>query len=113
MKKFKVTKRKRRGLTGLRVWLIALLVVILPATVSVALAQTGGSYTLAWWTVDGGGGQSGNGAYIVVGTLGQPEAGLGMSGGQFALQGGFWPAGEVQVVPPVGDQHVYLPLVRK
>ena len=60
-----------------------------------AQAQT---YSLDWFTVDGGGGMSTGGlpvrgmqagVYSVTGTIGQPDAGR-MSGGNFALQGGFW-----------------------
>ena len=46
-------------------------------------------YTIDWSTVDGGGGTSTGGVYTVTGTIGQPDAG-GMSGGDYALQGGFW-----------------------
>jgi hypothetical protein len=46
-------------------------------------------YTLNWWTVDGGGGTSTGGVFTVSGTIGQPDAGR-MSGGTFALEGGFW-----------------------
>lgn len=109
MKNFRVAKQKSRSRGGL----IALWLMILSVTASIAMAQTGGSYTLAWWTVDSGGGQSSNGVYTIVGTLGQPEANMVMGGGSFAVQGGFWPAGAVRVAPPVGDQQVYLPLVSK
>lgn len=94
-------------------WLMALLLVTFPVTTSMAMAQTGGSYTLSWWTVDSGGGQSSNGVYTIVGTLGQPEANMVMGGGPFAVQGGFWLDGAVRIVPPVGDQQVYLPLISK
>jgi hypothetical protein len=46
-------------------------------------------YTIDWSTVDGGGGTSTGGVYSVTGTIGQPDAGA-MSGGNYALQGGFW-----------------------
>jgi hypothetical protein len=46
-------------------------------------------YTLDWWTTDGGGGTSTGGVFTVSGTIGQPDAGR-MSGGTFALEGGFW-----------------------
>jgi len=47
------------------------------------------NFTLDWFTVDGGGGTSAGGAYSVSGTLGQPDAGA-MTGGNFAIAGGFW-----------------------
>ncbi|MCP4664511.1 MAG: hypothetical protein GY856_54700 [bacterium] len=47
------------------------------------------SFSLTWWTVDGGGGTSSGDGLVVAGTIGQPDAG-GMTGGDYALQGGFW-----------------------
>jgi hypothetical protein len=44
---------------------------------------------LNWWSLDGGGGVSSGGGYVLIGTIGQPDAGL-MSGGPYALFGGFW-----------------------
>lgn len=51
-----------------------------------AMAQ---SYSIDWFTIDGGGGTSTGGVYSVSGTIGQPDAGK-MSGGNFSLDGGFW-----------------------
>jgi hypothetical protein len=48
------------------------------------------SYSIAWYKVAGGGGTSGNGQYSVTGTIGQPEAGTAMTGGNYSLTGGFW-----------------------
>ena len=47
------------------------------------------SYSIDWFTIDGGGGTSTGGVYSVSGTIGQPDAGH-MSGGNFSLDGGFW-----------------------
>ena len=47
------------------------------------------SYSIDWFTIDGGGGTSTGGVYSVSGTIGQPDAGT-MSGGPYTLQGGFW-----------------------
>src|SRR5439155_7881610 len=55
-------------------------------TSTAALAQ---SYSIDWFTIDGGGGTSTGGVYSVSGTIGQPDAGK-MSGGNFTLDGGFW-----------------------
>jgi hypothetical protein len=52
-----------------------------------ALAQ---SYSIDWFTIDGGGGTSTGGVYSVSGTIGQPDAGGPMTGGQYSLIGGFW-----------------------
>ena len=51
-----------------------------------AFSQT---YSIDWFTIDGGGGTSTGGVYSVSGTIGQPDAGT-MSGGNYTLQGGFW-----------------------
>ena len=53
-----------------------------------ALAQ---SYSIDWFTIDGGGGTSTGGVYSVSGTIGQPDAGVS-SGGTYSLVGGFWGA---------------------
>jgi hypothetical protein len=47
------------------------------------------SYSIDWFTIDGGGGTSTGGVYSVSGTIGQADAGT-MSGGNFTLDGGFW-----------------------
>jgi len=47
------------------------------------------NYSIDWFSIDGGGGSSTGGVYSVTGTIGQPDAGH-MSGGNFALDGGFW-----------------------
>jgi len=54
-------------------------------------AQSDGDYHLSWSTIDGGGGRSLGETYTLEGTIGQPDAGL-MSGGDYVLAGGFWPA---------------------
>jgi hypothetical protein len=56
-------------------------------------------YTVDWWSVDGGGGQSTDGVYTVSGTAGQPDAGQ-MSGGNYTVSGGFWSL--LTVVPTPG-----------
>jgi hypothetical protein len=48
------------------------------------------SYTIDWYKIAGGGGTSTNGQYSVSGTIGQPDAGVAMSGGNFSVSGGFW-----------------------
>ena len=55
-----------------------------------APASAGGSYTLDWYTVDGGGGTSSSASYSLSGTIGQPDASV-LSGGSYTLAGGFWP----------------------
>lgn len=53
----------------------------------VAVAQ---NYSIDWSTIDGGGGTSTGGVYSVSGTIGQPDAGPAMTGGNYSLTGGFW-----------------------
>ena len=53
------------------------------------------SYSIDWFTIAGGGGTSTGGVYSVSGTIGQSDAGP-MSGGSFALEGGFWSIVAVQ-----------------
>jgi hypothetical protein len=48
------------------------------------------SYTIDWFTIDGGGGTSTGGVYSVSGTIGQPDAGGPMTNGQYSVTGGFW-----------------------
>jgi len=53
--------------------------------------------SIDWYTIDSGGGTSTGGVYSVSGTIGQPDAGSVMTGGNYALQGGFWVPIAVQV----------------
>ena len=48
------------------------------------------SYSIDWFTIDGGGGTSTGGVFSVSGTIGQPDAGGPMVGGSYSLEGGFW-----------------------
>jgi hypothetical protein len=48
-------------------------------------------YSIDWYTVGGGGAMNvTGGAYTLSGTIGQPDAGPTMSGGNYSLEGGFW-----------------------
>ena len=49
-----------------------------------------GDYNISWHTMDGGGGVSSGGQYLVRGTIGQPDAAYS-SGSDYELFGGFWP----------------------
>lgn len=46
-------------------------------------------YEISWYTIDGGGGTSSGGPYVLVGTIGQPDAGIS-SGGDYVLNSGYW-----------------------
>ena len=68
------------------------------------LAQSGGSFDLRQYTIDGGGGSSVGTGFMVRGTAGQADAGLA-SGGAFQISGGFWHS--------QGPKVVYLPFVQR
>ena len=54
-----------------------------------ALAQP---FEIDWYTIDGGGGTSSGGTYVLSGTIGQHDAGGTLAGGTYELTGGFWTA---------------------
>jgi hypothetical protein len=60
---------------------------ILAAGLCFAGAQ---NYSIDWYKVAGGGGTSTGATYQVSGTIGQQDAGGPMTGGNYALTGGFW-----------------------
>src|SRR5438270_5435484 len=70
-----------------------LFLVLFLSSVSCLRSQT---YSIDWFTIDGGGGTSTGGVYSVSGTIGQPAAGGPMTGGNFSLVGGFWSLFAVQ-----------------
>jgi len=59
-----------------------------------AAIPSSAQYTIDWFTLDGGGGQSSGGAYTLAGTIGQPDAGI-VSGRAYTVYGGFWSASAV------------------
>ena len=54
------------------------------------ITASGQSLVVDWFSIDGGGGVSTGGVYSVGGTIGQPDAGEAMIGGNYSLVGGFW-----------------------
>ena len=76
-------KNSKCGVCGM---VLFLAISLCTFAVSSASAQ---SYSIDWFTIDGGGGTSTGGVYSVSGTIGQPDAGH-MSGGNFTIDGGFW-----------------------
>ena len=54
-----------------------------------ASALAGDEFSLAWSTQDVGGGVLTGDGYEVMGTVGQPDAGI-LTDGEFRLEGGFW-----------------------
>ena len=76
----------------IKLWALCLLMFVAPA-----VAQGAGPYEISWYTIDGGGGTSSGGPYVLTGTIGQPDADWA-SGGKYELLGGFWPGGPLCVV---------------
>ncbi len=66
------------------------LTMVLVLTLGTAIAD---EYKIAWWAVDGGGGETDSsavdGEYELTGSIGRPDAG-DMSGGPYRVTGGFW-----------------------
>ena len=63
-----------------------------------------GSFDLSWFTIDGGGAMfTSGGPFELSGTIGQPDAGVPMTGGTFELVGGFWAGAGDAPLPCVGD----------
>jgi hypothetical protein len=79
-------------------WILSIAILLLGGH-----ALSGQSFTLDWFTIDGGGTSTG-GVYSVSGTIGQPDAGR-MSGGSFTLDGGFW--GVIAAVQTPGAPYLW------
>jgi len=60
------------------------------ACLLVLFAPVRAQFSLPWSTVDGGGGVSRGGGFVLRGTPGQPDAAGAAAGGAFVLAGGFW-----------------------
>ena len=88
--------------------IILLLFVVLVLVLTSLVYAAPNAFSLSWWTVDGGGGTVRGGDYVLNGTIGQPEAGQRMRGGNYNLVGGFWGDG-ASIVSTGGA--IYLPLV--
>ncbi len=72
-----------------------------------ASAQSGSLYELVSWTVDNGGETvTQGGQYELLSTVGQPDAYEDISGGEYVVQSGFWPA-------YLESWDLYLPLLLK
>ncbi len=62
------------------------------------------TYELDWCTLDGGGQMwCAGGEYEMSGTIGQPDAGTALTGGDFRLVGGFWAFASASTPPAGGD----------
>jgi hypothetical protein len=70
--------------------LIAVLGAALTGGLSAGQPQ-GGDFVITKSTIDGGGGTSVGGDFVLTGTIGQPDASQQSStGGNYAVAGGFW-----------------------
>lgn len=69
---------------------VAALLLALAPLVASAGELTGGPYTIAWDTLDAGGGTSSGGSFTIRDTIGQPEPPGPATGGAFTLVDGFW-----------------------
>ena len=87
-------------------WLTAVAFLLIITSV----ASSANDYTLPWWTADGGGGESDGGEYILVGHIGQPDAGA-MQSGEYQLRGGFWAEGSL--APLESGDNIFLPFVSR
>jgi hypothetical protein len=85
--------------------ILALIVALLAAFLVLAASN---NFSIPWWTVDDGGGNSQGGDYAISGTIGQPDVSPLMSGGDYTVVGGFW-GGPVEV--PIVSNYIYVPLV--
>jgi hypothetical protein len=67
-----------------------LVVALLIAGLVFTAARAATGYEVSWYTFDGGGGVSSSGnTFTVMGSIGQPDAGL-HAGTGYDLTGGFW-----------------------
>jgi hypothetical protein len=73
---------------------------IIGALLAVTAAAHAQQYSINWYKIAGGGGTSTGATYQVSGTIGQPDAGGAMSGGNYSVTGGFWSL--IQVVQTPG-----------
>ncbi len=72
-----------------------------------AVVTAQGQFSIDWYKISGGGGiNSTGGVYSVSGTIGQPDAGGPMAGGNYSLTGGFWAL--FSVVQTVGAPTLYI-----
>lgn len=91
---------KKLWLTNLLFAVAAILVSCLAANAQIA---SGGAFTLEQAVVATGGGESAGGAFLVMGTIGQPAAGGTLGSVQFQHYGGFW---SPSLTPTAGEATV-------
>jgi hypothetical protein len=82
--------------------LVLTIALAIAATAVIVVMAQGGIYEVSRWTL--GGAASSGGSFSLDGTAGQPVAGQSLTGGDFALTGGFSSQGDE-------SHEVYLPVV--
>lgn len=85
-----------------RIGIVVTMCILGLAFAGMALAQNGGTLQVPRSSLNGGGGESSAGQFMIRGTSGQPDAGI-ITGGTFQIRGGFWQSSR--------NHTVYLPLV--
>ena len=68
---------------------VKIIVLVLSGSLLIA-SVLGQPYSVDWHKIAGGGGSSTNGQFTLSGAIGQHDAGLQMSGGNFSVTGGYW-----------------------
>ena len=95
---------RRMSFIGARqVWLVILCVLMVGGGYPTETFAAG-PYHIDWYTIDGGGGTSAGGQYVLTGTIGQPDAGWS-SAGSYELLGGFWPGGHIECFPSTNSTY--------
>ena len=85
-------RRKRRLLPQSKTWRHFVVLTLLAFSTLILQPSTASAqpYSIDWYKIAGGGGTSTGGTYQVSGTIGQPDAGGPMTGGNYSFTGGFW-----------------------
>jgi hypothetical protein len=89
--------------TRRRILLANLLLALAIAATVMAGDSESPAFDLSWSTVDGGGGPCASGNLNLHSTIGQPDAGSPLIGGNLELVGGFWAAASPGVEPCPAD----------
>ncbi|PWU15813.1 MAG: hypothetical protein C5B50_14630 [Verrucomicrobia bacterium] len=76
--------------SGLRAYLVFGLWCLVFAASWCLVFSARAQYSIDWFKIAGGGGNSTNAQYALSGTIGQHDAGPTMTNGQFSVTGGFW-----------------------
>ena len=87
-----------------RMTLLVLVAVLFSAAMITSASAAPTDFAVSWWTTAPSG-RSEGGAFVVEGSSGQADAGV-LSGGSYALPGGFWQ-------PATAGHAAYLPMVTR